>query len=185
MPLSSGISKTILGSSSKKRGKRLAKKYFQFTSPGTLDLGSIQQIQQVDYFSITPGNGGGSGSPGIPRSTDGGTGGSGGTSGYASVLLSQFGGAPAPISIGINYPTPVSGPSGTNLTIPQAVRDVFSDYTITAYPQGSNGSPGGDSWSGKGGYGGAGGVYFSPNGTLSADRLPSVPNTSGSSGGTG
>ena len=187
-PFFTGFTRGLGGSGFGKKGGirlRLVKKYFQFISSGTLDLGSIPQIQQVDYFSITSGGGGGSGQPGIPLSSDGGTGGSSGQSGYVSVSLNQPGGGPAPISIGTNYPTPVSGPSSTQLTIPQAVRDVFSDYTITVYSKGYDGSPGGDGWSGKGGFAGVGGVYFSPNGTLPAANLPSVPGNSASPGGTG
>jgi len=178
-----------IGKPVKRTQRRLLKKYFQFTSPGTLDLASIPQVQSVDYFSITAGSGGSAGQPGISYSSNGGTGGAGGSSGFVSVLLNQTGSSPVPISVGSNYPTPISGPnpgpSGTLLTIPQPVRDVFSDYTITAYAKGFDGSPSGDSFGGKGGFGGAGGVYFSSNGSLPSQNLPSIPNTSGTTGGTG
>jgi len=42
-----------IGKPVKRTQRRLLKKYFQFTSPGTLDLASIPQVQSVDYFSIT------------------------------------------------------------------------------------------------------------------------------------
>lgn len=183
-----GFNKAI-GIKPRRIQKRLNRKYFQFTSPGTLNLASIPDVQRVDYFSITAGNGGSGGQPGISYSSNGGVGGAGGSSGFISVSLNQTGSSPVPISIGTNYGTPISGPnpgpSGTVLTIPQTVIDAFSDYTITAYPRGSDGSPSGDTFGGKGGYGGAGGVYFSSNGTLPAQNLPTVSNTSGTTGGTG
>lgn len=191
MPFFTGVSRAIGGGGfgSRRRGKRLAKKYFQFTSPGSIDLNSIPQVQTLDFFSITSGNTGSSGQPGISYSSNGGTGGNGGSSGQVTVYLNQSGSGTIPITIGNNYPTPISGPnpgpSATTLTIPQTVRDAFSDYTITAYPRGTDGSPSGDSFGGKGGYGGAGGIYFSSNGSLPLENLPSISNTSGSTGGTG
>lgn len=189
-PIFSGVGfNRGFGRSGKKIQKRLATKYFQFNSSGTLDLGSLTEVQRVDYFSITGGGGGSGGQPGIPRSSSGGQGGAGGSSGYVSVALNQTGSSPVPISINTTYATPISGPnpgpSGTVLTIPQPVRDVFTDYTITAYPQGSPGTAPSGEFGGKGGAGGAGGVYFSSNGTLPAPYLPSIPNTSGGTGSTG
>jgi hypothetical protein len=192
MPFFTGISRSIGGVGFGSKRRELFRRYFAFTSPGTLDLSSIPQIVRVDYFSIGYGGSGSGGTPGFAYSSNGGAGGAGGASGRVTVLLNNTNTSPQPISIGAIYPTSISGPNSggpgnslLTLTIPQEVKDIFSDYTISSYPKGTDAPGRTDSFGGDGGYGGAGGVWFQSNQSLPTIYLPDIPYVSGSTGGTG
>jgi hypothetical protein len=168
-------------------------RYHYFTSPGSIDVSSYYpKISRIDFFGVTGGGGGGSGAPGIPRSADGGAGGTGGSSGTITVYLNApkapYSPGTIPVSVGSNFPTPVSGPNpgpgGSVLSVPQSIKTVFSSYGINTFPTAATGY-GEGGFAGDGGFGGAGGVAFNKSTSEPAPLVPEIPFVQGTKGSNG